>query len=79
MVFYEHDICDDIDVDKYYIFYDGETVVETADNVYKFESCNLQTKQGIYNGTMADGSYVKIPVSDVISFQGSILYKGAAA
>lgn len=80
MVFYDHDVLDGMyDVDRYFIYYDGETVITTADNEYDLESCCLQTKQGIYYGTAVDGTDVEIPVSDVISFNGTILSKGAAA
>ena len=80
MVYYGHDHIDDMyDMDKYFIYYDGETSITTADNKYDLESCCLQTKRGIYYGTAVDGSNVEIPVSDVISFNGTILYKGAAA
>ena len=80
MVLYDHDVLDDkYDVDRYFIYYDGETSITTADAVYELESCCQQTKQGIYYGTAMDGTDVEIPVSDVISFNGTILYKGAAA
>ena len=80
MVFYDHDVLDDMyDVDRYFIYYDGETSITTADGVYDLESCCLQTKHEVYYGTAVDGTDVEIPVSDVISFNGTILYKGAAA
>lgn len=80
MVLYGHDTLDDkYDVDRYFIYYDGETSITTTDAVYELESCCQQTKQGIFYGTAVDGSNVEIPVSDVISFNGTELYKGAAA
>ena len=80
MVLYDHDVLDGkYNVDKYYVYFDGETVITTADAVYDLESCCLQTKHEVYYGTAVDGTNVEIPVSDVISFNGTILYKGAAA
>lgn len=73
MVFYDHDVLDDMyDVDKYYVYYDGETTITTSDAVYELESCCLQTKQEVYYGTKHDGSHVDIPASDVVSIEGGI-------
>ena len=80
MVYYDHDVLDDMyDVDKYYVYYDGETTITTSDAVFNLESCCLQTKHEVYYGATADGTDVEIPVSDVISLKGTVLYKGAAA
>ena len=80
MVFYDHDVLDDMyDVDAYYVYYDGETTITTSDAVYELESCCLQTKHEKYYGTSMTGSDVVIPVADVISLDGTVLYKGAKA
>lgn len=71
MVFYDHDVLDDVDVDKHYIYF-SETVFNTVNGTVSLEAGYLQTKLNNFYGRTAEGKDVVIPVSDVISMEGGI-------
>lgn len=72
MVFYDHDVLDDVDVDKYYKYLNGETVITTVNGRVTLEAGYLQTRHEKFYGRSADGTDVIIPVSDVVSIEGGI-------
>lgn len=73
MVYYEHDVSDEMypDVDNSREYY-TDVKITTADNVYEGSTCCYLIRHEIYGVTLTNGTEIEIPSADVINFKGTV-------
>ena len=70
MVFYDHDVLDDMEIDKHYVYF-NDKIFTTVSGIVSIEAGYLQTKKEAIYGRTTDGTDVVIPAADIVSIEGA--------